>query len=1032
MTYLDDALNSSSITLYPTNVVATWNELEPGYSGAGGTGFDAADSIQQMAYQVGPSGITVTHSIDDGLPDPVTVTGNNEASGVLQMDLAGRPPATAAMSSLGWNALTTTGSGQGLLITTTFPTDLAFWDYVICAVTLNSTTALISEVSMPADTLWPWKLLASSTDGAFTTYVYGRKHYTLGVVPPQFSINATNIVPYTWVMGSLNVGRTPSLQVLVPVTPGDIETAAESASVTTHNQTPVTIGNRGWNVGVFGGAAASGPWTSAGNTIVAQVAGTICSTALVTSPMRQVAGVYPMSANSNAATNVVTMIHLALEVRDRPAMDAVNYFSTFNSDSPIYGFERDTALVRAAVYPLPLDGSGLHSNLIYTGQMSGISVDGRSATMDAVSGTRLLLDNSYVVPTVYGYREGCTTDWLAGYLLAKGGEYIGVPPSANTRWWAPMYGSAHPYMDGSAGYMAFSAFDNSQPVRYRVGGQDTTGPYATAMFCQQTDKSVIRLTGTADRDWATEVPGIPNPVMADIFSKQNSKGQFTMMIRLDPFTANPSVITTGNPDDKLLFSWTLWHRYLGLDLPGVKINLNTDGSFNVWLGSQTSNLVGGGVVADGNWHFIGYQWDYANATGLFRFDDVVWNPINGNSNLDTLPNDDATMIASGGYNEMTFAAQLPVAEMQLETGINDLSRFRPAPAAGVTYRPSRQPLAAIANTTPIQGWSTLQALAQSTLSHLRVDESDNAMLVTLDYFGEAAQMAVSTLNVLDTDFNAAQPNAIDDPSLTRNVVTIQFTDTSVGSQRSTILEMNTSLAIPRGVTLVTFTLDTPTAETHGAAQWWTSTPEFQKLTAAQVAGTTAIQNENVMTVNTLPDGSGTVFTSTAFVARIVDWDANSIVVQFTNTYSTTLYLANNGTQIPFLRALGYAITTADGYVTVRDSGSIGTRRERALTAQMDWITDRETAQEVATKLVTLLSRPRPVLTVTVQGDPRRVPGTLCQLVDSTGLQADGTWRIYRIQHNINGPQYTQDLTLIRVGEIANWDEGTWDETVWGE
>src|SRR5512144_235315 len=287
---------------------------------------------------------------------------------------------------------------------------------------------------------------------------------------------------------------------------------------------------------------------------------------------------------------------------------------------------------------------------------------------------------------------------------------------------------------------------------------------------------------------------------------------------------------------------------------------------------------------------------------------------------------------------------------------DDWSRFYPTPTApslNATYRPSRQPLAVLAETVPVQGWGTLQSLAQATLSWYRCNEFDNVEYVDLDYFGETAQMTVDTLNVLDTDFNAGAIGLDLDPSKTRNVVTLAYTDTRVGSNRVPILDMNTSLYVPTGTSYLTFPLDTPTAETHGAAQWWTGTPIFQKLTASQISGATAIQNENVMSVNTNADGTGSVYTGTDFTARIMNYNSNSIYVQFINNTGNAKYLANNGQGIPFLRALGYPISTSDGYATVSDLGSIGKRRERALTTEMEWIHDRTTAQTVSSTLLSI-------------------------------------------------------------------------------
>jgi hypothetical protein len=82
--------------------------------------------------------------------------------------------------------------------------------------------------------------------------------------------------------------------------------------------------------------------------------------------------------------------------------------------------------------------------------------------------------------------------------------------------------------------------------------------------------------------------------------------------------------------------------------------------------------------------------------------------------------------------------------------------------------------------------------------------------------------------------------------------------------------------------------------------------------------------------------------------------------------------------------------------------------------------------------VGILSQPRPVVTVNVQGDARRTPGNLCQIVDATGTAAEGAWRITAIKHNYTGPMYTQDVTLIRVGSIGVWDDSDWDDAVWGD
>jgi hypothetical protein len=188
-----------------------------------------------------------------------------------------------------------------------------------------------------------------------------------------------------------------------------------------------------------------------------------------------------------------------------------------------------------------------------------------------------------------------------------------------------------------------------------------------------------------------------------------------------------------------------------------------------------------------------------------------------------------------------------------------------------------------------------------------------------------------------------------------------------------------------------------------------------------------------MSVNASQDGSGTVLAAASVTAKIIIGDASTITLQFTNKTSKSAWLSNNGTEVPFLQLLGYSVRTTDGYTTQRDAGSIGVRRERSLTADIDWIQNRDVAVTVAQLLVTMLARPRPEIAVTVMGDPRRTPGQLVELLDSEGTQAAGTWRILSLSTHVDGAQYTQDLSLVQVLPVAVWDgPDGWDYSIWAE
>jgi hypothetical protein len=1038
MAAMDDLLNSSSLVMYPASIVATWDELEPGYSSVAVN--TAAESLNQLGQQIGPQGAVVVQSFDDGLPDPVTLTSGNDASGTFQMDLVGRPSAVAADSSLGGNGNWSQGSvASANSFTTSFPPNVAFWDYTFITITVNNAGQL-TEISMDPESPYAWKLIGDATDtlsGTFQrTWVFGRKHYTSGVVTPVFKMDQTGHA--TWIMQSINCGRTPSNGVLVPVTPGQSVPFNEgTVAVATHTPGNVSITGRGWNIAAFGASNAAGAWSApSGYSLFGFYLATNHSIANIISPFRTAPGSYGISGTTANVAQLVTAVHFTMEVRDRPQLDAVGYFSPLNTQSPIYGFARDTAFLAMSINNIATDGNQTETNRIFTGQMLGIDIPDRTASVAGVCKTRMLLDDAHLLPTVYGWREGLKTDWLIGYLLAQGGQYIGVAPSIYTRYWAPCYGSIHAWMDGSAGYTECREWISGRAGHYRRSPDDAPGPFVTAMNAMQTNAQTTYLNGVADPLWSTEVPGQPDALIADLLSQKSSTGRLSFWVRGDAADQTPTCVDSGNPDDYLLFDSTLYNSVGNLATNYVRVVINPNRNFTVWIGSSIT-LTGGDLPTDGAWHFCSFMWDYDNGVGKFRRDNLQWNTGTLGGASETLPSSEANFYASGGVTNFAWKSHLPISDIQLEAGMpftDDWSRFYPAltaPSQNALYRPTRQTMAVVAEPTPVQGWQTLQSLAEATLSWLRVNEFDNAEFLPLSYFGETAQMTVTTLNVLDTEFNAGAIGLNLDPSRTRNVVTVVYADTRVDTNRSIILEMNTSVTVPIGTSYVTFALDKQTAETHGAAQGWSTAPEFQKLTSSQISGATAIQNENVMSVNTRSDGSGTVITAGSFVGRIVDWDSQTITVKFTNNYGATLYLANNGTSIPFLRALGYGIVSNDGYSTVTDQGSITKRRERALTTELDWVHDRTTAQKVGSTLVTLLARPRPVVTVTVQGDSRRTPGKLCQIVDSTGMQADGYWRITSIQHRYNGAMYVQDVTLIYVGVTAVWDAGLWDDGVWG-
>lgn len=1043
MTALDDGLNTSAPVLNPPTIKAEWLDLPPGYST-----YVTVDSIEQLGEQIGPQGVEVVQSIDDGLPDSVTMTSGNDASGTLSSDLVGRPGVDLRLTSLDVTGDTSGTLSGSFAFTPTMPSDLEYMDYTILAITATTDVAIWEDPSKDPS----WTVLAESTDDSgYHLWVFGRQHY------PGAPNNAFFIDPAAnagWCCIGLKAARSLG-GAFIPLTPDRAVTGSESGAASTSHSTPATtLESTGYLIGIFGYPVAAGPFVPAGDaTFLTEIMG-VGGVSIFQSALKTITPAsYSVAATSPISTNSVASASIPFIVRERPHLDAAAYFSPFNKLSPVYGFERDTAPVTAEINVVTPEGNV--PTQVFKGIMNDIPVSGRTATLDASSATRLKLDRSVTVPTVNGYREGCETDWLIGYLLARGGQYVGVCPGPNTRFMAPMYGSLHPWMDGPTSFPYSTVYTTARTpgVAYRNNNfQTVDGPFHTGMYAQMKSAEVIQHTIFPDPNWATEVPGVDEPLTYDILSKQNSAGRMSVRLRGDTFDAAPAALAGA---DDWLFAFTLYNLTPGGGATNyTRFQINSNRSITVWVGNSfnfdVATYPAYSFPSDGDWHFYGFAWNYALGQAKIRRDGSGTATSTGHTGtLSELPNTQAELYGRGLFTSMSVQTRLPISEFQVEVGPEVWTTQPWSPSGGgwqwmgagvnpgsnsfnATFRPTRQPLAAIAIPAPIQGWSALQSLAQSTLSHFRLNEQDNAEFLPMAYFGESAQMAVTTANILDTSINAADLSLVADASKIRNQVTAQFKEVRVATSRTTIFETTSVITVPRGETFVTFALDKQTVETHGASVWQGTVPDVIKLTSSQISTPTTIPNEHVMTVNFLPDGTGTVIASSVVTARVVSWDNSTVTIRFRNNWPTPVYLANNGSNVPTLRILGYELETADAYATVRDPGSVGLRRERSLTTTPEWIQDRDTALDFASRLATVTSRPRPQVTVTVMGDPRRKPGQLVSLVDATGTRANGTWRILACKNKQSGGMYVNDLQLVWVGEIGLWDISLWDNAVWGE
>lgn len=1040
MTSLDDALASSSVEFGPHPLKAYWRESD-GVSDGSVNADTPTDLTQQSS-----GAMQITHTLDDGLPDPVTMTTSADASGILSAELVGREGLTLASS--GTRTLDFTSGAAQTSLSSPIPVGVIRDDFLVACVLIDDSTAnLVQTVNDPKDS---WDFLGSVTDAPLSMYVYGKRRYRTN--HPPLMLLSDKPVDYMAVTVPFWARNPTDMALDYRVT--DIQLVAESASVTSHNVSS-TLSGQGYQLAFWGSASIGGITPTAPMVLQGNPALNGLVVVAARGPLAQ-SGFYTANATQSPANAIMCMASLSVEPFARPRWSAKKYFSPFNRDSPVYGWDRDTATVLASLRTIT--STGPVDTPLFTGQMQGISTGNDPVTMGAVSKTRIRLNQTVSLPVVSGYREGLTIDWLITWLAARGSQFVGPAPNRYTRFWAPMHGSIHSHWSQPGEYSGGYEYRPPGPPGGLYGWKNLNaveGPFLLGMFAEQT---ALR-TRWININWQasdffdypeSEFPHITEaggPIFADIFSQANSKGRLCFWLRADAVQPAPSYSTGGTGADFIFYTLITVKDQYANDLGYVLLGIDSANRRpyvqmgNYIAGTATVTYAASGLLpTDDAWHFFGFYWDYAAGTAR-----VVHNSTESSSSFwagtyngtSQLPMTDFQGRGALNTYSISVNSHLPLSEVMIDFGETYAAGFwddqypvPQAPGGTLTMRSIGTRLAGIAETEAVNVWDTLAELARNSLSSYRVNESDNLEFLPLAYFGETAQTTVSS--VQDTRINTADLEPMIDTSKTRNVVTVQFQDKRVDTKIKPMVLYNTAVEIPKGTSFITFPLDVPCVEIHGASNPVTNV-NFQviNLTSTQITTPTLPTDRHYITANTNAEGGGTVLSSFQVTAAIVAVDALSITLKFVNGTSSTAYLANAGDQVPVLQIMGYGLRASDGYSTFRDQDSVRIRGERGLSAEMNWIHDRSVAESMASSLLGIIGQPRPEMILTVMGDPRRKPGQLVTVLDSEGTSASGNWRILGVQHNVAGAQYTQDIKVVQVLPVAVWDglDG-WDNAIW--
>ena len=354
----------------------------------------------------------------------------------------------------------------------------------------------------------------------------------------------------------------------------------------------------------------------------------------------------------------------------------------------------------------------------------------------------------------------------------------------------------------------------------------------------------------------------------------------------------------------------------------------------------------------------------------------------------------------------------------------DSLEFREAPAIVDTFVPDAVvrfvdlELEAVTDKEAREAWAYLSDIAQSSLVAMRTDEIDRLNMLTPGWFVEPDQQLPAY--TIDTQMNAQDPDITIDPTKIRNSIQVNYKETRVDTSWQYVYQSTTAISVPKGSKVtVELVFDRPATEID---ETMTTEPDTTPLITSPTSRVFA---------NTAEDGSGTYLNDTQFIATILAWDASSATVQLWNKTNATAYVANGISEsYPYISIAGYGVTETDASATVSESQPRG---ERTLTVTPPIMHTKENARRFAASILALTRQSRPEIVATVMGDPRRQPADLTSLADAEGTQISGSWRVVEIEHQRNGAQYVQKMSLRKAQTLALWDDESagWDEGVWG-
>lgn len=618
---------------------------------------------------------------------------------------------------------------------------------------------------------------------------------------------------------------------------------------------------------------------------------------------------------------------------DDERLDAVVYFSVFNSASPLAGRERLNRSVECDVEFLTEAGWRRVPLLRGSSRRLPVRVAERKAELAAID-NRDRLRTPVTIPTISAdtpqvgnlapAKPGLEGSWVISFVLWKCGFPVSPPPPAGCRVWAPMHGSAMPFIGApfTGSPVAYLDTGSSSDLTRLVRIEFDTGPYLLA----------TALTAGSPSMLIDYHPAAGTPVFA---ANGRTKGRMTAWVETSTQVITVTLIQT-------FATQVAW--YAG-------------GTLTLTNNSVDTVINGPATPFDGGWHLVGVQWD----DDVGRADFILDGKVTTVAFTPTTPG--ASSIVDDWIAQVFNVS--PFAELVISTGVAFSDPWPPvvyqAPAR--VDRSALRPLDGIVGADPAEGWEILGELAAAEQGAVYLDADGVPVYATrARLVSTAAQVEQRKITATLHMFELAYDYDLDKIA---NVVTVPYQPIATAVQVVVWSLSDQTVAIPAGGTAT--------------------------LTASYSALATSVRLVSG-TGNSKQDGTGTSYTigSGSLPYMVAALSDTASTISIANKTGATVWLVNASGQ-PNVQMIGDQISQGTGAAppTVTDEASRKVYHDRPITlASNRWIQRYEFAAGMAMVTARDLSRPQPVFAeIPIPGDPRIEPFDLLRVVDpdNTGI-----------------------------------------------